>query len=62
MGEKEAFQNTWKDCEGYWLFIITTTIFFYLLIEHAKRIAKLHQGADNKTILPISRGKIEEKN
>jgi len=28
----------------------------------AKRMAKLHQGADNKTILPVSRGKIEEKN
>jgi len=27
----------------------------------AKRMAKLHQGADNKTILPVSRGKVEEK-
>jgi len=27
-----------------------------------KRMAKLRQGADNKTILPVSRGKIEERN
>jgi hypothetical protein len=29
--------------------------------EMAKRMAKLHQGADNKTILPVSRRKVEEK-
>jgi hypothetical protein len=27
----------------------------------AKRMAKLHQGADNETILPVSRGKVKEK-
>jgi hypothetical protein len=27
----------------------------------AKGMAKLHQGADNETILPVSRGKVEEK-
>jgi hypothetical protein len=27
----------------------------------AKRMAKLHQDADNETILPVSRGKVEER-
>ena len=27
----------------------------------AKRMAKLHQGADNKTVFPVNRGKVEEK-
>jgi hypothetical protein len=27
----------------------------------AKRMAKLHQGADNETILPVSRGTVEEE-
>jgi hypothetical protein len=26
-----------------------------------KRMAKLHQGADNETILPVNRGKTKEK-
>ena len=27
----------------------------------AKRMAKLHQGADNETILPVNRGRVKEK-
>jgi hypothetical protein len=27
----------------------------------AKRMAELYQGADNKTVLSVSRGKVEEK-